>query len=57
VNLQMQSPLARVASWFRVVLDEAQSTKNCRTQVAHATWDLHAKRRWSLSGTAIQNFC
>jgi len=51
------SPLARVASWFRVVLDEAQNTKNCRTQVAHATWGLHAKRRWFLSGTPIQNFC
>jgi SNF2 family DNA or RNA helicase len=47
-------PLARVA-WFRVVLDEAQSIKNCRTQVARATWGLRAKRRWCLSGTPIQN--
>jgi SNF2 family DNA or RNA helicase len=47
-------PLARVA-WFRVVLDEAQSIKNYRTQVARAAWGLRAKRRWCLSGTPIQN--
>nr|KYP63025.1 putative ATP-dependent helicase C23E6.02 [Cajanus cajan] len=38
-------PLAKVA-WFRVVLDEAQSIKNHRTQVARACWGLRAKRRW-----------
>ncbi|KAK4271475.1 hypothetical protein QN277_020166 [Acacia crassicarpa] len=47
-------PLAKVA-WFRVVLDEAQSIKNFRTQVARACWGLRAKRRWCLSGTPIQN--
>ncbi|CAL0312039.1 unnamed protein product [Lupinus luteus] len=47
-------PLAKVA-WFRVVLDEAQSIKNYRTQVARACWGLRAKRRWCLSGTPIQN--
>ncbi|KAF1872938.1 hypothetical protein Lal_00016044 [Lupinus albus] len=47
-------PLARVA-WFRVVLDEAQSIKNYRTEVARACWGLRAKRRWCLSGTPIQN--
>ncbi|KAK6932509.1 Helicase, C-terminal [Dillenia turbinata] len=47
-------PLARVG-WFRVVLDEAQSIKNYRTQVARACWGLRAKRRWCLSGTPIQN--
>lgn len=47
-------PLARVA-WFRVVLDEAQSIKNHRTQVARAAWGLRAKMRWCLSGTPIQN--
>ncbi|GAA0176295.1 hypothetical protein LIER_29308 [Lithospermum erythrorhizon] len=48
------SPIARVG-WFRVVLDEAQSIKNHRTQVARACWGLRAKRRWCLSGTPIQN--
>ncbi|GAV69203.1 SNF2_N domain-containing protein/Helicase_C domain-containing protein/zf-C3HC4_2 domain-containing protein, partial [Cephalotus follicularis] len=47
-------PLAKV-TWFRVVLDEAQSIKNYRTQVARACWGLRAKRRWCLSGTPIQN--
>ncbi|CAN4116623.1 unnamed protein product [Withania somnifera] len=41
--------------WYRVVLDEAQSIKNYRTQVARACWGLRAKRRWCLSGTPIQN--
>lgn len=49
-----ERPLARVA-WFRVILDEAQSIKNYRTQVARACWGLRAKRRWCLSGTPIQN--
>ncbi|XWS19554.1 hypothetical protein CRYUN_Cryun31cG0025300 [Craigia yunnanensis] len=47
-------PLAKVG-WFRIVLDEAQSIKNHRTQVARACWSLRAKRRWCLSGTPIQN--
>ncbi|KAL5216115.1 hypothetical protein ABZP36_007516 [Zizania latifolia] len=47
-------PLARVR-WFRVVLDEAQTIKNYRTQVARACCGLRAKRRWCLSGTPIQN--
>ncbi|KAJ4703417.1 Helicase-like transcription factor CHR28 [Melia azedarach] len=50
----VSGPLAKVG-WFRVVLDEAQSIKNHRTQVARACWGLRAKRRWCLSGTPIQN--
>ncbi|CAN8268981.1 unnamed protein product [Cochlearia groenlandica] len=46
--------LARVG-WLRVVLDEAQTIKNHRTQVARACCTLRAKRRWCLSGTPIQN--
>lgn len=46
--------LARVR-WFRVILDEAQTIKNHRTQVARACCSLRAKRRWCLSGTPIQN--
>ncbi|KAJ0254625.1 SNF2 domain-containing protein [Hirschfeldia incana] len=54
-SVEAQSgPLAKV-SWFRVVLDEAQSIKNHKTQVARACWGLRAKRRWCLSGTPIQN--
>ncbi|RDX68508.1 Helicase-like transcription factor CHR28, partial [Mucuna pruriens] len=47
-------PLAKVA-WFRIVLDEAHSIKNHKTQVARACCSLRAKRRWCLSGTPIQN--
>ncbi|XP_077231468.1 SNF2 domain-containing protein / helicase domain-containing protein / zinc finger protein-like protein [Tasmannia lanceolata] len=47
-------PLARVG-WLRVVLDEAQTIKNHRTQVARACCGLRAKKRWCLSGTPIQN--
>ncbi|CAN8245081.1 unnamed protein product [Cochlearia groenlandica] len=50
----LSGPLAKV-SWFRIVLDEAQSIKNYKTQVARACWGLRAKRRWCLSGTPIQN--
>lgn len=46
--------LARVR-WFRVILDEAQTIKNHRTQVARACCSLKAKVRWCLSGTPIQN--
>ncbi|XP_042050150.1 helicase-like transcription factor CHR28 isoform X1 [Salvia splendens] len=46
--------LARV-TWSRVVLDESQTIKNHRTQVARACCSLRAKRRWCLSGTPIQN--
>nr|XP_017227107.1 PREDICTED: helicase-like transcription factor CHR28 [Daucus carota subsp. sativus] len=46
--------LARVR-WLRVILDEAQTIKNHRTQVARACCSLKAKVRWCLSGTPIQN--
>ncbi|XP_078445931.1 helicase-like transcription factor CHR28 isoform X2 [Wolffia australiana] len=51
---QDSGPLARVR-WFRVVLDEAQTIKNFRTQVSKACCGLRAKRRWCLSGTPLQN--
>ncbi|XP_042045789.1 helicase-like transcription factor CHR28 [Salvia splendens] len=46
--------LAKVI-WSRVVLDESQTIKNHRTQIARACCSLKAKRRWCLSGTPIQN--
>ena len=41
--------------WFRVVLDEAQSVKNARSQIAVAVSAVSAQRRWCLSGTPLQN--
>lgn len=46
--------LAKVR-WLRVILDEAQTIKNHRTQVARACAGFKAKSRWCLSGTPIQN--
>ncbi|KAI3778638.1 hypothetical protein L2E82_08019 [Cichorium intybus] len=46
--------LAKV-NWFRVILDEAQTIKNARTQVSKSCCGLRAKKRWCLSGTPIQN--
>ena len=42
-------------TWWRVVLDEAQSIKNSRSLVAASVWALLARRRWCLSGTPLQN--
>jgi SNF2 family DNA or RNA helicase len=42
-------------TWWRVVLDEAQSIKNSRSLVAASVWALRARRRWCLSGTPLQN--
>jgi SNF2 family DNA or RNA helicase len=47
-------PIFRI-SWFRVVLDEAQTIKNYRTQTARAAWAIRSLRRWCLSGTPMQN--
>ncbi|KAI5421949.1 hypothetical protein KIW84_045412 [Lathyrus oleraceus] len=46
-NMMLEDVACRLAkvAWFRVVLDEAQSIKNHRTQVARACWGLRAKRR------------
>ena len=42
-------------TWWRVILDEAQTIKNSRSLVAACMWALLARRRWCLSGTPLQN--
>ncbi|KAK9063856.1 hypothetical protein SSX86_017728 [Deinandra increscens subsp. villosa] len=46
--------LAKV-KWLRVILDEAQTIKNSRTQMSKSCCGLRARKRWCLSGTPIQN--
>ncbi|KAG5403540.1 hypothetical protein IGI04_009659 [Brassica rapa subsp. trilocularis] len=40
--------------WFRIVLDEAHTIKNSKTQVSLAAAALVSDRRWCLTGTPIQ---
>ncbi|XP_010493369.1 PREDICTED: putative SWI/SNF-related matrix-associated actin-dependent regulator of chromatin subfamily A member 3-like 2 isoform X3 [Camelina sativa] len=41
--------------WFRIVLDEAHTIKNSKSQISVAAAALVADRRWCLTGTPIQN--
>jgi DNA repair protein RAD5 len=41
--------------WHRVILDEAHTIKNQRTENAKACFSLVARNRWAVSGTPIQN--
>ncbi|CAG9463875.1 unnamed protein product [Pedinophyceae sp. YPF-701] len=41
--------------WRRIILDEAHSIKDRRTNTAQAVFALNAKYRWALSGTPLQN--
>ena len=41
--------------WFRVVLDEAHIIRNRLTEQSKSCFLLQAERRWTLTGTPIQN--
>lgn len=41
--------------WFRVVLDEAHTCRESKSQQAQAAYSIWATRRWALTGTPIQN--
>lgn len=48
------SPLARM-NMFRIVLDEAHTIREQNAQQTKAILSLNAQRRWSVTGTPIQN--
>lgn len=47
-------PLSRV-QWRRVFLDEAHLIRNHKTAMAKAALQLHAEKRWCLTGTTVHN--
>lgn len=49
-----KSPLLGVKFW-RVILDEAHTIKNKRSQMYQATCRVVSDRRWCLTGTPVQN--
>lgn len=49
-----KGPLYKL-KWYRIVLDEAQAIKNHRAEAFRAALELATDRRWSLTGTPIQN--
>lgn len=48
------SPLAKM-NMFRIVLDEAHNIRELGNQQTKAIMSLHSERRWSVTGTPIQN--
>lgn len=53
-KLRAKGPLFQL-KWFRIILDEAQAIKNFRRETFKAATKVKAVRKWSLTGTPIQN--
>lgn len=47
-------PLFQI-KWFRIVLDEAHTIRESKTNQSQAIYRLWATRRWAVTGTPIQN--
>ncbi|CAI7669679.1 hypothetical protein N7533_005034 [Penicillium manginii] len=53
-NAKRGSPLTKM-NMFRIVLDEAHTIREQNAQQTHAILGLNSQRRWSVTGTPIQN--
>ena len=54
VLMKEESPLHSVY-WGRIILDEAHAIKDRSSNTARAVFNLGGERKWSLSGTPLQN--
>jgi len=53
--LRRDAALLAGVEWSTVALDEAQNIKNAASATAHAARSLHARQRFALTGTPVEN--
>lgn len=54
VDFKKEGILSRI-KWRRIILDEAHTIRNYKSQTAVAVCELSAKSRWALTGTPVHN--
>ncbi|KAI5477304.1 hypothetical protein MNV49_006525 [Pseudohyphozyma bogoriensis] len=53
--VKKQAGILFKASWFRIVLDEAQNIRNRKTKISRSVAQLDSLYRWCLTGTPVTN--